>query len=190
MAIEVFGRHGYHGATLAEIAAAAGVTLQTLCDRYATREECSLAAYRQASAELAAAALDAYGAEPDWVDGLHAGLDALLQAAAAEPARARVCFVEVQAAGLRAMRAREQTISRLEGLFDRAPSPAGQQRWPLLARSLVGGIDFIIGRRIAAGRTAGLPELAGDLTYLAAAPFIGGDAAERVRHPGGDELDE
>lgn len=184
-AIEVFGRNGYHASTLVEIAANARISVATVQRHYATREECFLAAYRQASHELVAIALEAYGTEADWATGLHAGLSALLEAAAADPARARVCFVEAQAAGRRAIHAREQTITRLEGLFDRAPEPTDGPRWPLLARNLVGGIDFIIQRRIAAGKTAELPDLAGDLAYLAAAPFIGGRAAERLRRGGG-----
>jgi AcrR family transcriptional regulator len=173
--IEVVGRRGYHGATVAEIAAVAGVSLHTVLHRYGTREECFLAAYRAVSAELVATTFEAYDAEAEWIDGLRAGLRALLESAAADPARARVCFVEAPAAGRRAMEARNRTIVRLEALFDAAPMPIGHPQWPLLARSLIGGIDFIIGRRVEAGRAAELPGLTDDLTTLASTPFLGPD---------------
>ncbi len=171
--IEVVGRRGYHDAPIAEIAARAGVCLATLHHLYPSREECFLAAYRQTSDQLTTIALDAFAAETEWIDALNAGLRALLEAAAGDPARARVCFVEVQAAGFRAAVLRDETIGRLQTMLDAAPMTAGRERWTLLTRSLIGGIDYIIQRRLVAGKAAELPGLTDDLTTLVATPLLG-----------------
>ena len=62
--IELAGQHGYQGLSIAQISARAGVSSATFYEQFADREDCLLAAYRDATERTLAA-----DAEPRWPEG-------------------------------------------------------------------------------------------------------------------------
>jgi AcrR family transcriptional regulator len=58
-------RNGFHGASMSAVASEAGVATGTAYTHYASKEELTLAAYRETKAQLAAAATDGLAADAD-----------------------------------------------------------------------------------------------------------------------------
>lgn len=107
----------------------------------------------------------AYLGELTVQDRLRAGIRAYLEFTASEPEAARMCIVEVLAAGPRAMAMRSEAMrmfaeiieDNINELIPAARGPA------LIAETIVGGIHEVVLSRILAGRTGELPALADDL---------------------------
>ncbi len=96
---------------------------------------------------------------------LHAGIGAYLEFTANEPEFARMCIVEVLAAGPRAI-ARRNAAMRMfaeiieDNIHELAPGcPAAA----LAAETIVGGIHEVVFNRILTDRVHELPDLADDL---------------------------
>lgn len=172
------GRRGYRDAHITEVVDRAGVSRRTFYEHFDGKEECFAAAYERAVAELTATTLGAFAAETEWVAGLRAGLAALLGKLAAEPEAARVCFVEILAAGPRAIERRDEAMRGFLPLFEQAPSEVPRTRiFEALGMGRVADLGEVLHREIAAGRTADLPALLPELTYMMVLPFLGPEAA-------------
>ena len=140
--------------------------------------EAVAAAYREAMERLLAATFATYESGDGWTARLRAALETLLGLLAAEPATARLCFVDVLAGGPAALEARNEATERLAGLFEPGVSEGTGAPNELLALALAGGLSEVIYREVVAGRTAELPERLGDLLYMAVLPLRGVEAAE------------
>jgi AcrR family transcriptional regulator len=178
--------HGYQDASVADVIKRAGVSRKTFYAQFEDKEACFVVAYDEHVRRLQAIALDAFDAQDEWVPALRAGLTALLNALAYDPAVARVCFVEVLAAGPKAaqrrneaMRTLEQTLElggREQGSGDGAAATALPRA---LGTSMVGGLGEVLYQEIVAGRAERLPEQVPELMYALVLPFEGQEAAER-----------
>jgi hypothetical protein len=114
-------------------------------------------------------------------------LRAFLEFAASEPAFARMCIVEVLAAGPEAIKRRNDTMaafallihSKAEELLEGKIPPA------LTAETVVGGIYEVVYTRVLRGEIQELPRLLPDLIYSSLLPYMGVEAAreERARLP-------
>jgi hypothetical protein len=96
---------------------------------------------------------------------LLAGIRAYMQFLASEPEFARLCIVEVLAAGPRAMARRNEAMRMFaeiieDNIHELIP---GCRRAALTAETIVGGIHEVVFRRILADRTDELPGLADEL---------------------------
>lgn len=172
---------GYPGLTVAAILQRAGVSRKTFYEHFSDKEECFLAAYDIVTAGLLHGVSEAYERPGPWPRRIRAGLAELLRLLAAEPAFARMCIVEVLAAGPRAQQRRDDTMRRFTVFFD-----AGLRELPpaitapsLVAESVVGAIYEIVYARIRRGETDTLPEILDDLVYVALVPFLGREQAAR-----------
>jgi AcrR family transcriptional regulator len=148
-------------------------------ERFAGKEECFEAAYRDAMDRLVAEILAAALAEEEWRLQVRAGVVAFLGFVAAEPDVARALLVEVEVAGGAALAKREETIERLGEALDsvREQLPAAERPPPLTGLFVAGGIAGYAGEWLAAGEPAtvwqGLPEL----IRFATGPYLGEAAA-------------
>jgi hypothetical protein len=136
------------------------------------------AAYREEIERLLAATFAAYEAQEEWTAQLRAALETLLGLLAAEPAVARLCFVDVLAGGAAAIEARDEATQRLAGLFGAGARGRDGAPSELLRLALAGGLSEVIYREVVAGRTAELPERLEDLLYMSVLPLRGIEAAE------------
>jgi len=156
---------GYGEMTVEAIIARAGVSRRTFYEHFKNKEDAFLAAYDAAVRAVVRQVRRAYLQETTAQARLRAGIGAFLQFLASDPELARMCIVEVLAAGPRAIARRNETMRMFaeiieDNIHELIPSC---QRPALTAETIVGGIHEVVFSRILADRTGELPGLAGDL---------------------------
>lgn len=175
--VQAVADKGYADTTVADIVARAGVSRTTFYEHFADREECFLAAYEAGVDTLIAAIVEAVGVEGEWLDRLRAGTRAYLGLLAAEPAFARTFFLEVYAAGPRALDRRAEVMERFARLLGDLHSAARADDSSLPAvpepvySAAVGGINEIVTARVRGGATDELTDLEDPLMYIQLALF-------------------
>lgn len=181
---------GYADMSVEAVIERAGVSRRTFYDHFKNKEEAFLAAYDAAVLQQVRHIRQAYLKEAGVRERLRAGLGAYLEFMANEPDFARMCTVEVLAAGPRAV-ARRTAAMRMfaeiieENIVELAP---GCTVAALAAEMIVGGIYEVVFSRILAGLTDELPDLVEDLLTTILLVGLGEHAlAARVNpraHPG------
>lgn len=138
---------GYQATTIADIVMHARVSKRTFYEHFADKEACLMALYEQGCLHLLAvvrSAADRPGA--GWRELVNDGVTAYLNTLESMPAVTRTLLVEIQAAGPKAYRLRQQMQRRfadtLVEVVDaaRAADPTVPQLSQLLAIALVGGV--------------------------------------------------
>jgi AcrR family transcriptional regulator len=180
-AVRVVAEKGYAAATIGDLTGAAGVSRTTFYELFADKEACFLAAYDNAVEALIRRVMAAYEGEERWPDRARAGLAALLEALAEEPALARLALVDIGAAGPAAQRRYRAAIQRLTPLFDegRDFAPSGRSLPPNTSRMAIGGVTGLVSDALLEGNDGGLPGLLSDVLFATLVPYIGPDAAAR-----------
>jgi AcrR family transcriptional regulator len=173
------GRRGYRDAHITEVVDRAGVSRRTFYEHFEGKEECFAAAYERAMRQLVMRTLGAFETETEWVDCLRAGLGALLKTLARHKEAARVCFVDVLAAGPQAIERRNEAMRGFLPLFEAAPTqvPRTMRIFEALGMGRVADLGEVLHREIGAGRCDELPELLPELMYMMVLPFLGPEAA-------------
>lgn len=139
---------GYQAATVAKILARARISKITFYELFDNKEQCFVAAYDDAidqAFERIERACAAEGQAPPQ-QRLGAALDALLDFLAEEPDAARMCVVEVLAAGPAGRERRAATMDRLAAMMETFLAEASPDRdlGPIAARALVGGAEEVV----------------------------------------------
>ncbi len=189
-AIRIAGSEGYAGMTVSAVIAKAGVSRKTFYEFFSDREDIFLAAFDLVVAQAIEGCREAYEGDGTWPERLRRVLESGLEALAAHPNEAAMGFVEVLAAGPRALQRRDAAMREFmqflspgyeaaAGGGDPAPIP------PLMPEAIVGAIFEIVYARVLQQRTAELPELLEQLMYCALAPFLGPAAAAEQARTGG-----
>jgi len=179
---EAVAEQGYVTTTVADIIARARLSRRTFYEHFADKEECYLAAYDTVVEQLLTAVGQAYEQAEGWPQKVHDGLETFLAYLAAEPAFARMCIVEVVAAGPEARSRRDAAMRVFVEFLEpgRAAAPRGLVVPELAAEVVVGGIYEIIYSRLQRNAADELIEMLPDLLYCALLPYIGHRAAERA----------
>ncbi len=162
---EVLAERGYARTRVADIAARAGVSRGTLYALFEDLPACLLATYEMAAECVCDLAGSACGGEAEWGERLRAALGEILAFLAEEPALAHLLGAEVAASAPAIAAARERLLETLIEM--------GVERRPLE------GAFALVSERVAAGESAGLPELAPQLAEL-----IGPEAGPARRRRG------
>jgi AcrR family transcriptional regulator len=178
--------NGYAALTIEGIAAEASISLQAFYEHFPSKEEAFLVAYEVGHDKGLAFVEQAYEAQSDWRLGVRAGLEALFDFLASEPAFAHMALVDAAAATDRvAERARKGVTSYAQMLlpgFEQAPQRA---RPPEVAlEAIAGGLFELCLHHALRRRMRELPLLVPRATYFALAPFIGAAAAGDVATAG------
>ncbi len=139
---EAVAAKGYGATSVADVIGRAGVSRRTFYEHFRDKEACFLAAY-DVGVEVLMATMRA--GEP---------IQAYLETLAAEPAFARTFLIEIGAAGPRALARRQEVHEAFAAMISDRP----------VALAIVGALNEVVTREVAAGRTAQLPELHGFLT--------------------------
>jgi AcrR family transcriptional regulator len=181
---EAVAEQGYVTTTVADIIARARLSRRTFYEHFADKEECYLAAYDTVVEQLLAAVGQAYDQAEGWTQKVHDGLETFLAYLAAEQAFARMCIVEVVAAGPEARSRRDAAMRVFVGFLEpgRAAAPRGIRVPDVAAEIIVGGIYEIIYSRLQRGAAEELVEMLPELLYCALVPYIGHAAADRAVH--------
>ena len=139
---------GYQEATIRKILDRARISKITFYELFDNKEQCFLAAYDDALALAFARIEGACAAErrAPAAQRLDAALDALLGFLAEEPDIARLCVVEVLAAGPAGRGRRAATMDRFAAMMESFLAEARPDRdlGPIAARALVGGAEEVI----------------------------------------------
>jgi AcrR family transcriptional regulator len=179
---EAVAEQGYPATTVADIIARARLSRRTFYEHFSDKEECFLAAYDTVVEQLLAGVGHAYEQADGWTQKVHDGLRMFLTSLAAEPAFARMCIVEVVAAGPEA-RARRDAAMRVFVDFlepGREEAPKGVVVPQLAGEMVVGGLYEVIYARLLRDAADELLELLPELLYCALVPYVGHRGAERA----------
>lgn len=177
---------GYDRLTPARIALGAGVGEARFHELFRDTEQCFLDAIDRLGLEALVCAARAFRDGEQGVAGIHRGIAALMTHLATHPVLLRVAFVEIFALGPTSVGRRERLLNQYtQHLMQVLPAPRASSR--LTADASVGAVWGIIHHYVTHGAAHLLPGLADQVTYIALAPVIGGDAAaQSLRRLGGD----
>ncbi len=163
---EVVAEIGYQAATVSKILARARISKITFYELFDNKEQCFVAAYDDAIDQAferieRSCAAESRAPAPQ---RLGAALDALLDFLAEEPGVARMCVVEVLAAGPAGRERRAATMDRFGALMEAVLAEASPDRdvGPIAARALVGGAEEVVYGAIERG-DGDLPALAREI---------------------------
>jgi AcrR family transcriptional regulator len=154
---ELIAERGSPETTIEAIVKVAGVSSVTFYEHFKDKEECFAAAFDRAVEELRAA-IPAELSGPGWE---RQALAALLEAIDAEPARARLCFVEAQRGGplLRA---------RYEAALDAVAAELSDS----LGQAIVGGLAWLLRERLELGGGEGVRDLLPRMSEIVLDPYL------------------
>jgi AcrR family transcriptional regulator len=180
--------HGYPAVGLEDVASQAAVSLRTFYSHFESKEEAFVATYEVGHARAVNVCIEAFAAQPTWPQGVHAGVGALLEFLAAEPAYAHMACVDVEIAfpelTERVRRANAAYAGLLEfGIAQAAGPTAGGEPSHIVGEAIVGGIWELLHDYVARGLTERLGELTDHATYIALTPLLGSAAAAAVVAP-------
>jgi AcrR family transcriptional regulator len=157
---------GYQDATVAKVLARARISKITFYELFDGKEQCFLAAYDDAVAQAFGRIERACAAErlAPAEQRLGAAIDALLDFLAEEPDVARLCVVEILAAGPAGRERRAATMDRFAAMMETFLAEASPDRdlGPIAARALIGGAEEVVFGAIERGETD-LPALAAEI---------------------------
>lgn len=180
-AIRVVAEKGYAATTVADLTREAGISRTTFYGMFEDKEGCFLTAYDGVIDALVRRVTVAYEAEEGWPNRARAGLAALLEALAEEPAIARMALIEVGAAGPAAQRRYRAALQRLTPFFDegRDFAPGGRNLPANTSRMAIGAVAGLISDEVLEGRAEYLPNLLSEVLFATLMPYIGPAAAAR-----------
>lgn len=163
---EVIAKEGYLDTTVHKILKRAGISRRTFYEIFKDKEECFLVAYQEAADHLVALVQRScrLGSEPEI--RIENGLRAIFEFVEREPRLAKMCVVEVLAAGEKARAARGATMERLTDLAADVLEERCEDRREaqLRARVLVGGVHELVYDALARGAANRItPDLAADV---------------------------
>jgi AcrR family transcriptional regulator len=145
--------------TIEAIVKEAGVSSVTFYEHFRDKEECFIAAFERAVEDLRAEVSDALPADGSRDGRVRAGLEALLAAVDAKPARARLCFVEAQQGG-----------PRMAESYDAALDAVAVELGDSLGQAIVGGLAWLLRERLELGGGGSVRALLPQMTDVIIAP--------------------
>lgn len=157
---------GYEATRVADIIRVAGVSRSAFYKHFDNKRECFIATIDEVVRAVSQTIATTYEShDGSWDARLRAALDEFVALTVAQPAAARLCFVEVYAAGADAIehveRIGDNFVTLAMDALQESPERAGAPRE--LVRAVVGGLRQIIYTRLLYERQHELTELAPDL---------------------------
>jgi AcrR family transcriptional regulator len=153
---------GYEATAVADLVELSGVSRSSFYGLFDGKRDCLLGAVDT----LTGPRLEALLADPEETvgtpEGARRSFEALIGVIADQPAAARLCLVEIYAAGEAGMTTLDRILDGLVALagamLERVPGREGMP--PELVRGLVGGVQKAVTKSLLRGEAAVLPELA------------------------------
>ncbi|HEX6206483.1 MAG TPA: TetR/AcrR family transcriptional regulator [Solirubrobacterales bacterium] len=180
--VDLVAKRGYRNTSVDHIVKAARVGYVAFYELYAGKEECLLAAFDRIVDEATEALAETVAGEEEWPQQMAAALACLLDLIAADPKRARIALIEVQAAGPAGYARYEQVVDRAvpklrEG---RGLSEEAAQLSETLEEAVLGGVIWIVHQRLVKGELDDTEELLWQSIQVALSPYTGDAEAKRV----------
>jgi AcrR family transcriptional regulator len=170
---ELTAAQGYEATKIADIVRRAAVARKTLYDNFDGKEDLFLSAVDAALTEMRAA-VEAACADQSGSrgGGIVAGLEALLEFIAANPAASRMCVVEAISATPSSARLYDAAMRDFVELL-RKSAPGGTDLPETIEESLVGGVAWIVQLQIRRGETEQAVELLPEMSQFVLSPYLG-----------------
>jgi AcrR family transcriptional regulator len=174
---------GYAELKVEDIVEQAAVSLNAFYEHFEDKEDAFLVAYEVGHGKALATAERAYANEPDWRHGVRAGLAALFDFLAGEPAFAHLALIDALIATPQSAErstlgvdsfARMLVPGLREGPGENGAPPA------VTIEAIAGGIFDVCLYHAVHARTTELPDLTASASYIALAPFVGSSEAARI----------
>jgi AcrR family transcriptional regulator len=175
--LESVGTRGYERTSVKDALDNAGLYRQAFYDHFEGKEDCYLQAIDAGSAWIELAMREAAAGEEEWRGQLRAALGGLLRFLDEQPEMGRAVFVEVHAAGPRAVGKRTEALERAVTMIDLAREESNGDAPEIAAEAIAAGILAVLHTRLASHQTSGFTRLLPELMYLAVLPYFGADAA-------------
>lgn len=180
--VDLVAKRGYRNTSVDHIVKAARVGYVAFYDLYAGKEECFLAAFDRIVDEAEEELTQAVAGANEWPQQMAAALACLLDLIAADPKRARIALIEVQAAGPDAYARYEQVFDRAvpklrEG---RALSDEAAQLSKTLEEAVLGGVVFVVHQQLVKGGLEDPEAVLGQSIQIALSPYIGDAEAKAL----------
>ncbi|MEX2195031.1 MAG: TetR/AcrR family transcriptional regulator [Thermoleophilaceae bacterium] len=187
---EACAEKGYRATSVADVVAGARVSRATFYELFHDKEDCFLAAYDTILAQFLGKVIGAYQQDATWAQRIRFGLETILRFGASEPAFARMCLIEVLAAGPAAVERYQGGVRVVAALVDEGQdfAEAGRRLPPRVGRAVVGGGVALVRDELIAGRAERLPELLPDLLYTTLVPYLGHEGALLEMRAARDDL--
>jgi AcrR family transcriptional regulator len=178
----IVAEKGLQGLTIPEIARRANVSHQTFYEMYPTKDDAFLGAQKVGLHQALGIAVRAYEAQgEDWPMGVAAGIRALLDYLASEPAHAHLTVVDTFGASPLATEIRDTGLHAFAAYLQPGYHYASSHSVPGIApEAIAGGIWQVLHNHIEHEHVEDIAGLAPQLVYVALAPFIGGKEAGRI----------
>jgi len=179
---ELVAERGYQKTTIELIAKTARVALSTFYEQFSSKEECFLAAFDETMDAATAVFAELLDEEQDWADQVAAGLEIALEMVVNEPARAKLCIVEAQAAGGEALRRYQGMLERLAPKLreGRAHNPRASRLPDGLEVAIVGGLVWLVHQRLLTDRVDEVKGLLPEMLQVTLTPYVGEVQAGRA----------
>ncbi|WCB95134.1 hypothetical protein DSM104299_03876 [Baekduia alba] len=170
--LEAVADRGFARTTLTDIVRLARVSRNVFYEQFTDKEDCFVAACDAMAVDLMRAVRAAAAPHADWLSALRAGMTTYLEWWAAQARWSLAYFIELPAAGARALDQRERAYAEFRTIFVdvaagvRAERPELAPVPELVPSLLVMAITELVSSEVRAGRSAQLAELADDLVAI------------------------
>jgi AcrR family transcriptional regulator len=171
---------GYEETTVPDVCAAAGVSPESFERTFADKSECLGATMESAVAEAWRALESVRSPDKPWGVTLRDGCVALLGFFADRPACAYVVLFEAPMAVGRAGALAASSRAALLDYLEQGREQTRLEISEIAARGALAGVETLIAGRLLAGEAERLSELAPDVVYMLAVPFLGTGEAQRL----------
>jgi AcrR family transcriptional regulator len=175
----VSGELGYEQVAVRHVIQRAKTSRATFYKHFEDREDCFAQAHRDAGDWLHQRLIGAAKRQSSWREGLRAAMAELLEFCANQPPIAKALFVEVHAAGGRALDQRRELMERLSRALDgaRREIPSRQAPPPVTSTFIVGAIDTLVSAKLMDDDAERAPEMLPGLLHFVVMQYFGEDAA-------------
>ncbi len=163
--VESVYQRGYAATSVANVIALAGVSRRAFYEQFTNKEDCFLSTYDALVIASRKRVLQAWLAERGWANRLYAACRMFLTEIAQDPRGAHLVLAESICVGPRGHERRQLTATAFERIVATGFSltPDGIALPPLAPRAIVGGMRFVVLRRLREGRERELAGLTDEL---------------------------
>ena len=179
----IVAEKGLAGLTIPEIARRANVSHQTFYEMYPTKHDAFLGAQKVGLHQALGVTVEAYEAQgDDWPMGVAAGVRALLDYLASEPAHAHLTVVDTFAASPLAIEIRDTGLHAFAAYLQPGYHYArpGRSVPAIAPEAIAGGVWQVLHNHIEHEPIADIADLAPQLVFVALTPFLGAKEAARI----------
>jgi AcrR family transcriptional regulator len=166
---------GYGATTIPEIVQEAAVSVQAFYEHFSGKEDAFLVAYEIGHRKALAIVERAYESQEDWPAAVRAGIAALLDFLASEPAYAHLALIDALTASPKAAAVAHEGMNAYAGMLEPGleSSINGSAPTAVTVEATAGALLELCFVYVATERTRELPNLAALAGDIALRPFVG-----------------